>query len=217
MGENSECKKVLHSCVDCGVTNCNKMDKYYPDFCLTTAMDETLLGEVIRLYDDEENKKVTLAAAGVESDYYCQMCRVEETIEFAKRIGAKKIGIATCVGLIRETRTLTKILRSLGFEVYGVACKAGTVRKTEVGIPKTCENTGVNMCNPILQAKMLNAEHTDLNIVMGLCVGHDSMFYKYAEGLTTTLVVKDRVLGHNPVAALYAADGYYHNKLCPQD
>ena len=217
MGENSECKKVHHSCVDCGVTNCNKMDKYYPDFCLTTAMDETLLGEVIRLYDDEENKKVTLAAAGVERDYYCQMCRVEETIEFAKRIGAKKIGIATCVGLIRETRTLTKILRSHGFEVYGVACKAGTVRKTEVGIPKTCENTGVNMCNPILQAKMLNAEHTDLNIVMGLCVGHDSMFYKYAEGLTTTLVVKDRVLGHNPVAALYAADGYYHNKLCPQD
>lgn len=217
MGENSECKKVLHSCVDCGVTNCNKWNKYYPDFCLTTAMDETLLGEVIRLYDDEENKKVTLAAAGVESDYYCQMCRVEETIEFAKRIGAKKIGIATCVGLIRETRTLTKILRSHGFEVYGVACKAGTVRKTEVGIPKTCENTGVNMCNPILQAKMLNAEHTDLNIVMGLCVGHDSMFYKYAEGLTTTLVVKDRVLGHNPVAALYAADGYYHNKLCPQD
>ena len=217
MVENSECKKVLHSCVDCGVTNCNKMDKYYPDFCLTTAMDETLLGEVIRLYDDEENKKVTLAAAGVESDYYCQMCRVEETIEFAKRIGAKKIGIATCVGLIRETRTLTNILRSHGFEVYGVACKSGTVRKTEVGIPKTCENTGVNMCNPILQAKMLNAEHTDLNIVMGLCVGHDSMFYKYAEGLTTTLVVKDRVLGHNPVAALYAADGYYHNKLCPQD
>ena len=217
MGENSECKKVTHSCVDCGVTNCNKMDKYYPDFCLTTGMDETLLGDVIRLYDDEENKKVTLAAAGVESDYYCQMCRVEETIEFAKRIGAKKIGIATCVGLIHETRTLTNILRSHGFEVYGVACKAGTVRKTEVGIPKTCENTGVNMCNPILQAKILNAEHTDLNIVMGLCVGHDSMFYKYAEGLTTTLVVKDRVLGHNPVAALYAADGYYHNKLYPQD
>lgn len=217
MGENSECKKEIHSCVDCGVTNCNKMDKFYPDFCLTTGMDETLLGEVIRLYDDEENKKVTLAAAGVESDYYCQMCRVEETIEFAKRIGAKKIGIATCVGLIRETRTLTNILRSHGFEVYGVACKAGTVRKTEVDIPKTCENTGVNMCNPILQAKMLNAEHTDLNIVMGLCVGHDSMFYKYAEGLTTTLVVKDRVLGHNPVAALYAADGYYHNKLYPQD
>ena len=90
------------------------------------------------------------------------------------------------------------------------------MRKTEVGIPETCENTGVNMCNPILQAKILNAEHTDLNIVMGLCVGHDSLFYKYSEGLTTTLVVKDRVLGHNPVAALYAADAYYHGKLYPE-
>ena len=205
--------KQQYSCVDCGVTNCNKMDKQYPEFCLTTAMDGEFLGDVIRLYDEEENKKVTLAAAGVESDYYCQMCRVEETIEFAKRIGAKKIGIATCVGFIRESNTLTRILRSHGFEVYGVACKAGTVRKTEVGIPPKCENTGVNMCNPILQAKILNKEQTDLNIVMGLCVGHDSLFYKYAEGLTTTLVVKDRVLGHNPVAALYGAEGYYHAKL----
>ena len=216
MGEYNHESETVHSCVDCGVTNCNKMDRFYPEFSLTTDMDERLLGEVIRLYDDEENKKVTVAAAGVESDYYCQMCRVEETIEFAKRIGAKKIGIATCVGLIRETRKLTDILRYHGFEVYGVACKAGIVRKTEVGIPKTCENTGVNMCNPILQAKILNAEHTDLNIVMGLCVGHDSLFYKYSEGLTTTLVVKDRVLGHNPVAALYAADGYYHGKLYPE-
>lgn len=215
--ESKKSEKVIHSCVDCGVTNCNKMDKFYPEFCLTTNGNKGLLGEVIRLYGEEENKKVTLAAAGVESDYYCRMCRVEETIEFAKRIGAKKIGIATCVGLIRETRTLTNILRSHGFEVYGVACKAGAVPKTEVGIPRTCENTGVNMCNPILQAKILNEEHTDLNIVMGLCVGHDSMFYKYAEGLTTTLVVKDRVLAHNPVAALYAADSYYHDKLYPSE
>ena len=99
MGEYNRESETVHSCVDCGVTNCNKMDRFYPEFCLTTDMDERLLGEVIRLYDDEENKKVTVAAAGVESDYYCQMCRVEETIEFAKRIGAKKIGIATCVGL----------------------------------------------------------------------------------------------------------------------
>lgn len=58
------------------------------------------------------------------------------------------------------------------------------MRKTEVGIPKTCENTGVNMCNPILQAKILNAEPTDLNIVMGLCVGLTVCFTKYSEGLT---------------------------------
>ncbi len=65
------------------------------------------------------------------------------------------------------------------------------------------------MCNPILQAKMLNHAKTDLNVVVGLCVGHDSLFYKYSEAITTTMITKDRVLGHNPAAALYTADTYY--------
>ena len=59
----------------------------------------------------------------------------------------------------------------------------------------------------------MNAEKTELNIVMGLCVGHDSLFNKYSEALVTTLVVKDRVLGHNPAAALYNANSYYHRLL----
>ena len=101
------------------------------------------------------------------------------------------------------------LLREYGFEVYGVGCKIGEVPKTEVGIPERCEEVGVHMCNPILQAQMLNKEKTDINIVMGLCVGHDSLFYKYAEAPSTTLVVKDRVLGNNPVAALYTLDSYY--------
>ena len=65
------------------------------------------------------------------------------------------------------------------------------------------------MCNPILQAKLLNEAKTDLNLVGGLCGGHDSLFYKYSEALTTTVVTKDRVLGHNPAAALYTAESYY--------
>ncbi|HIZ06763.1 MAG TPA: DUF1847 domain-containing protein, partial [Candidatus Eubacterium avistercoris] len=87
----------------------------------------------------------------------------------------------------------------------------------DAGLPKEYEKVGINICNPILQAKILNEEKTDLNIVMGLCVGHDSLFYKYAEGLTTTLVAKDRVLGNNPAAALYTADSYYKNKLFGED
>ena len=82
-----------------------------------------------------------------------------------------------------------------------------------MGIDAKCSEIGVNSCNPILQAKMLNAQQTDMNIVMGLCVGHDSLFYKYADAPTTTLVVKDRVLGHNPVAALYTSQSYYKKKL----
>ena len=111
--------------------------------------------------------------------------------------------------LINESRILARILRSHGFEVFGVACKAGAVDKTEVGIPEKCKGVGASMCNPIHQAMRLNKEETDLNILVGLCVGHDSLFYKYSKAPVTTLVVKDRVLGHNPVAALYTADSYY--------
>ena len=87
--------------------------------------------------------------------------------------------------------------------------------KSLVGIDEDCKAVGANMCNPILQAKHLNRVGTDLNILVGLCVGHDSMFYKYAEGLTTTLVAKDRVTGHNPAAPLYQLDGYYKRLLTP--
>ncbi|WP_251449133.1 DUF1847 domain-containing protein [Vermiculatibacterium agrestimuris] len=197
------------TCVDCMVKNCSAMDKTYPDFCLTTHMDEQVLQEAMACYEAGEDRAVMIAASEVESEHYCQHTRVEEIMDFARKIGAKKLGIATCVGLLKESRTLGEILRKNGFEVYGIACKAGAQRKTAAGIPAACNNTGLNMCNPILQAKLLNKEKTELNIVMGLCVGHDSLFYKYSDAIVTTCVVKDRVLGHNPVAALYTADSYY--------
>lgn len=200
---------IKRSCIDCGNTNCNKMDKEFPPFCLTTNTDKAFIDEVMAKYEEEENKKATIAAAEVEAENYCKMTRIEEIMEFASKMGFKKIGIATCVGLISEAKIAAQIFRSHGFEVFGIGCKAGTIPKTQVGINVDCEKLGKNMCNPILQAEMLNKEETQFNVVIGLCVGHDSLFYKYAEALTTTLVTKDRVLGHNPVAALYQADKYY--------
>ncbi|MGN1413598.1 MAG: DUF1847 domain-containing protein [Anaerovoracaceae bacterium] len=202
-----EIKKM--SCVDCAVKNCDKMDKSYPEFCPTTHMDEEVLQDAMKCYEQEENHRAMIAAAEVEFEHYCQYTRVEEIMEFAHKIGAEKIGIATCVGLLKESRILAEIFRKHGFEVFGIGCKAGAQKKTSVGIPEKCNGVGKNMCNPILQAKMLNKEGTDLNVVVGLCVGHDSLFYKYSEALTTTAVTKDRVLGHNPVAALYTVDSYY--------
>ncbi|MCQ2508574.1 MAG: DUF1847 domain-containing protein [Dorea sp.] len=205
------------SCVDCGIKACNKKkmlaDKDYPAFCPTPSMSEELLDSAMSEYKKEEVQKVTVAAAEVEYEHYCQYTRVQEVMAFAEKIGAKKLGIATCVGLLRESRVLAKILRAHGFEVVSISCKAGAQEKHTVGIPECCEDLGVNMCNPILQAKYLNEQKTDLNLVVGLCVGHDSMFYKYSEALVTTVVTKDRVLGHNPVQALYQAESYYHEKL----
>ena len=202
-------ENIKRTCIDCAVKNCNLQDKTYPDFCLTVNMDDDVLKEAMELYKEDENGRSMIAAAEVEYDFYGKLTRVEEIIEYAKKMGMKKLGIATCVGLLAESRILADILRKRGFEVFGIACKAGVQKKDDLGIPERCNGIGENICNPILQAKMLNKEKTDLNIVMGLCVGHDSLFYKYSDALATTLVTKDRVLAHNPVAALYTADFYY--------
>lgn len=201
------------SCIDCSMANCNTMDGTYPGFCITPDMDQELLGEAIAAYDEGRNKEIFKAAAEVETEHYCEAGRVEEMIYFAQKIGAKKIGIATCVGLLHEAGTFAKIMRSHGFEIVGIGCKAGAYPKVEMGIDKRCEATGKNICNPILQAKYLNSQHTDLNVVIGLCVGHDSLFYKYSDAYVTTLIAKDRVTGHNPAAALYNANTYFKKKL----
>lgn len=212
---NEKQKEPNLSCTDCGVLNCSKRNSTYPEFCLTAALSEEELDEVVKLYkNNRENHKIAIASAEVEGAFYGKYTRVEEIMEVAKRIGAKKIGIATCVGLIEESRIFARILRLNGFEPYGVACKVGSVNKTDIGLDEkyTCV-TGNVMCNPIMQAKLLNKEKTDFNVVVGLCVGHDSLFYKYAKALTTTLVTKDRVLAHNPVGALYQSRAYYKRLL----
>lgn len=156
-----------------------------------------------------EDHDVALASALVEYEGYGAWCRVEDTIAFARRMHVTRIGVATCIGLLKEANLLTQVLRARGFEVYTVSCKVGATAKTELEIPDCCNVCGVNICNPVLQAKILNQHHTQLNIVFGLCVGHDSLFYKHSDALCTTLVAKDRVTGHNPLVPLYQLQSYY--------
>lgn len=211
-----EPKTTGFSCVDCAVCNCIREDGRYPDFCLTTDLEEEARAAAMERLMEEENNRVAVAAAEVEHEGYCKETRVEEIIRFARKIGAKKLGIATCVGLISEARTLAKILRANGFQVYGAACKVGAAPKASIGIPAACEEVGRNMCNPVLQAELLNRAGTDLNLVVGLCVGHDSLFYRYSQAFCTTVITKDRVLGHNPAAALYTAGSYYKRLMAGQ-
>lgn len=201
------------SCVHCGTRRCDD-GPYdpamgYPDFCPTVTLSEEQKNEVLEQYWKEENQKIAIAAAEVEAEGYCKWTRVEEIIRFARKIGAKKIGIATCVGLIRESAIFANILEKRGFQVYGIGCKVGAMKKVSAGIPKECDKLGAVMCNPIMQAKLLEKEDTDLNVVVGLCVGHDTLFFRYSAAPVTTLIVKDRVLGHNSAAALYTSSSYY--------
>lgn len=72
--------------------------------------------------------------------------------------GYHKIGIASCVALLRESRALAKMLRGNGFEVFGVGCKTGELNKTDLGIDEAHQGPGPVACNPILQAELLNRE-----------------------------------------------------------
>jgi len=139
--------------------------------------------------------------------------RILELIQFAQKCGYKKLGIAFCVGLANEARMLTDILENKGFEVVSVRCKVGATPKERIGI-KPEEKIGgpdnyESMCNPIIQAEVLNTEKVDLAIILGLCIGHDTLFIKYCRVPMTVIAVKDRVTGHNPLAALYLSNSYY--------
>ena len=128
----------------------------------------------------------------------------------------QKIGIAFCRGLRKEARVVADLFRKNGFTVVSVICKTGGFSKEKVGIPeegKLHPGKFEVMCNPIAQAKLLNMQQTEFNVEIGLCVGHDSLFYKYSEAMVTTLVAKDRVLAHNPCGAIYCADGYLKSRL----
>jgi uncharacterized metal-binding protein len=200
------------TCSDCGTLNCNRRDQKFPKFCLTENLDKRLLDETIELYSDGGlDSKIAHAAAEVEGLYYGKLTRVEETVAFARRIGAKKIGIATCVGLMKETKVFVKVLEKAGFKPHTAACKIGSTDKTAIGVPEKLKikpGSFEGMCNPALQARSLNRQKTDFNVIVGLCVGHDSLFIRHSEAPVTTLIVKDRVLGHNPAVALYTSESY---------
>ncbi len=207
------CDKKL-SCIDCGVTNCSAdIAGRYPQFCLTTGLSETVKERAMSRYENPVNFKIMETAAEVECEGYCQWPRIREIAEFAKKMGYRKIGIATCVGLIKEARGAAKVFRSHGLEVYGAACKVGSVDKTAVGLDEKNNAVGCKMCNPILQAELLNEAGTELNVIVGLCVGHDSLFIKYSDAIVTTLITKDRATGHNPAAALYNMDSYFGKRI----
>jgi uncharacterized metal-binding protein len=43
------------------------------------------------------------------------------------------------------------------------------------------------------------------NVLLGLCVGDDTLFIKHSKAPVTVLAVKDRVLAHNPLGVLYTS------------
>jgi uncharacterized metal-binding protein len=182
-----------------------------PGYC-PSKVDPDGIDAAVGKYDDAEVRRIAQVSAAVEAAGYCKWTRVEEICEFAKRMGYKKIGIATCISFVDHAKILSRILESHGFEVASVACKHGGIPKEELGIKdaeKIRPGSYEVICNPVGQAELLKRAGCEFNVVLGLCVGHDSLFFQHSAAPTTVLVAKDRVLAHNPIGALNLADTYY--------
>lgn len=149
-------------------------------------------------------------ACHVEAEYYMKKTRLEELILFAKKREYKTLGMAFCIGLENEAQLIHNILAK-DFEVHSVCCKVCGLNKDDFNLQKLHGEGFEAACNPIGQAKVLNEEKTDLNIIVGLCIGHDILFTEHSKAPVTTLAVKDRVLAHNPLGAVYS--NYYLEKV----
>jgi uncharacterized metal-binding protein len=179
-----------------------------------------LLQEIEAGYlEREEIQELALASARTEAAGYGRATRIEEIMDFARRIGARRLGLAHCIGLALEARAAAEILTAGGFEVHTVCCKVGSIPKEKIGLDdaeKVRPGQYEALCNPVAQAALLARVGTQLNVVVGLCVGHDSLFFMHSRAPATVLVAKDRVLGHNPVACLYTSHSYYRRLAEPK-
>lgn len=143
-------------------------------------------------YTQEDKDVLKLA----EDSLNPKLDRVDEIIEYAREAGLNTIGIANCTTFNKEADNLELKLQQEGFKTAKVNCKYGRIPFTDL-----IEGYKGVSCNPAGQAKYLEENNTELNIMMGLCLGHDIIFNQKSKAPVTPLIVKDRKLNHNPVKA----------------
>lgn len=191
-------------CAACGTKHCRAGSDCFDDADRQRA-----------LYEDPELGRLHRAASAIEARYYCREPRIREVILFARELGVRKLGLAFCIGLEKEAGIIADIL-AREFEVVSACCKACGISKRTLGLEQINADKPIEvMCNPAGQALLLNEAGTELNIVCGLCVGHDAIFNMTSRAPVTTLIVKDRVLAHNPIGAIYSR--YIRRTLLPED
>ena len=192
-------------CASCGDCECCEGTDCYD------AADD-----IRRLYEEagEAATDLSRVAAGVEAEGYMRWPRALEIIRFAERAGYEHLGVAFCVGLAAEAEIVAEVL-AREFEVVSVCCKLCGIDKKSFGLEQIVpEKDPEVMCNPAGQATLLNEAGTQLNVLCGLCVGHDAIFNMISRAPVTTLIVKDRVLAHNPVGAVYSQ--YIRRTMLPE-
>lgn len=199
---------------------CQTPDGKHPPEC-PTANKKELTAATLELYKAEPDQAIARASALSERESFspnpdngvlqARHPRLVETVNFARHLGCKKLGLIFCFGLREEAAIVNEVLETNGFTVVSSICKVGNVPKSAIGLkPEDQLNSRgpETMCNPIMQAGIMNEAGVDLNILFGLCVGHDTLALRHLKAPCTVLAVKDRASGHNPLACIYTYNTY---------
>ena len=175
-----------------------------PSYCIA-AGSRQIIERTKTEYSATDVITLYKAVGKIVADGYGKWPRIQEAIELAKELKLNKIGLAGCTALIDEMSLIAELFIGAGFKVFSTACQMGRIPPEERGVDIDIKDFRGLYCNPIAQAEILNERGTELNFMIGLCLGHDMLFTRYSKAPVSTLIVKDRVTGHNPAAALYCS------------
>jgi len=159
-----------------------------PSWCPMRAKAD-IIKKAMAKYTDED-RKIAHTAAIVESEAYMRepwglkpyATRVLEIINFAKKMGYKKIGIACCFGAGWDAGVLANIFINRGFTTLVRYCKVQKVQNSkflDMKPEETLVPDGFQaMCNPIAQVDCLADSGCELIVSFGQCTGHDALAAK---------------------------------------
>ncbi|MCT4574654.1 MAG: DUF1847 domain-containing protein [Alphaproteobacteria bacterium] len=145
-----------------------------------------------KLYDSDSLQVMKVTKDSINKS------RIKELIDFAKNSDINKIGVANCLSMEKYAQSLKEILKQEGFDVITVNCKDSGLTNADL----FGEEVKGLSCDPAHQAKVLNDSETELNINIGLCLGHGLVFNKNSNAPVTTLIVKDFSTKHNTAKEL---------------
>ncbi len=205
--------KELHiQCAYCAKKSCIQGDMSNAlEFCPSKLKPEILQDARETLLSQPETKQMSQDVSRTWKNI-ANKNRIELTMEYARIRGYKRLGLAFCIGLMNEARLLSNALINEGFEVISACCMCGALCSDDAGLPeedKIVSGRRQPLCNPIGQAALLDEGGSELNILLGLCVGDDVLFIKYSKAPVTVIAVKDYALAHNPLGALYTSGGFF--------
>lgn len=193
---------MLTGCATCHTAasfrgDCARM----PASCPTLAKPE-LTGDVTSYLEPDRAELMRVSDHAPFDAEHRKRNRVEELLFFVQQRRITRVGVAFCVSLTKEAQELARRLDAAQVHAELACCRVGAVDYDEIELPKAHPERFASICNPVAQAKLLDAAGVQLIVQLGLCLGHDLILQEEAHAPVTTLVVKDRALDHHPVTAL---------------